>query len=101
MCFRNVPGKGRVRTADYNAWIDAAGCLLASQRPAKVTGPYQVIIRLPAKLPGDIDNRVKCVLDLLVKHRITSDDRHLHKLTVERTPGIASACISVMSWEAE
>jgi hypothetical protein len=30
---------------------------------------------------------------------ITPDDRHLHKLTIERTPGIASACVSVMTWE--
>lgn len=99
MCFRNVPGKGRVRTAEYRAWAEEAGYLLASQRPGKVVGPYQAIIRLPEKLAGDIDNRAKAVLDLMVKHKITSDDRLLHKLTIERTPGIASACVSVMAWE--
>ncbi len=99
MCFRNVPGRGRVRTAEYKAWLEEAGYLLASQRPGRVMGPYQAIIRLPEKLNGDIDNRAKAVLDLMVKHKITPDDRHLHKLTIERTPGIASACVSVMTWE--
>lgn len=99
MCFRNVPGRGRVRTAEYRAWQEEAGYLLASQRPGSILGPYHVIIRLPERLAGDIDNRPKAILDLMVKHKITSDDRLLHKLVVERTPGIASACVSVLPWE--
>jgi Holliday junction resolvase RusA-like endonuclease len=98
-CFVNAAGKGRVRSAEYKAWMDAAGFLLASQRPGRVDGPYQVIIRLPKEMRGDIDNRGKPLIDLMVKHKITPDDRHLHKLTIERTPGIASACVSVMTWE--
>jgi Holliday junction resolvase RusA-like endonuclease len=100
MCFSNVPGRGRVKTALYKAWIEEAGWAIASQRPSKIQGPYQAIIRLPEKTPGDIDNRAKAVLDLMVKHKITPDDRLLHKLVVERTPGIASACVSILPWEA-
>lgn len=100
MCFSNAPGRGRVKTPVYRAWIEEAGWMLASQRPGKIQGPYQAIIRLPENTRGDIDNRAKAVLDLMVKHKITPDDRHLHKLVVERTPGIASACVSVLSWEA-
>ena len=97
--FSNAPGKGRVRTPEYRAWIEHAGFLLASQRPGSIKGPYAVTIRLPEKMRGDIDNRANSVIDLMVKHQITSDDSKLHSLLIERTPGIASACVSVRSWE--
>lgn len=97
--FVNVPGKGRVRSKAYRAWLEEAGYLLASQRPGSVMGPFQVILRIPEKTRLDADNAYKAIGDLMVKHKITSDDRLLHKLTIERTPGIASACVSVMAWE--
>lgn len=100
MCFSNAAGRGRVKTRAYRAWIQEAGYLLKAQRPGKVEGPYQVIIRLPQKLAGDIDNRGKPLIDLMVSHQVTPDDRHLHKLTIERTPGISTACVSVLPWEA-
>ena len=96
--FVNIPGKGRARSKAYRAWLEEAGYLLASQRPGSVSGPFSVIVRIPEKARLDLDNAYKAIGDIMVKHRITSDDKLLHKLTIERTPGIASACVSVLPW---
>jgi len=86
MLFRNVPGRGRVKTGHYKAWLQEAGLKLKLQRPMPIAGRYQLTIRIPQKLLGDIDNRIKAVSDLLVQHALVEDDRHAWKVTVERAP---------------
>jgi Holliday junction resolvase RusA-like endonuclease len=39
---------------------------------------------LPASLRGDIDNRVKALNDLLVRHGVVEDDRFCRRLLIER-----------------
>jgi hypothetical protein len=82
--FVNLPrGRGRAKSYAYKQWIDVAGWDLKIQRPKPVEGPYEAHIILP-KMRGDADGRIKPLLDLLVTHKITSDDKHCRKLTVER-----------------
>jgi Holliday junction resolvase RusA-like endonuclease len=56
----------------YRAWRDAAGFELLSQRPQKMPGRVHVSIafRAPDRRRRDIDNLLKAVLDLCVKHQI-------------------------------
>lgn len=99
--FVNIPGRGRARSKAYRSWLDEAGHLLATQRPGRIEGRFAVLVRVPEKTRLDLDNAYKAIGDLMVKHRITSDDKLLQRLTIERTPGIASACVSVMPWGGE
>jgi len=74
--FKNVPGKGRVRTRLYDDWLSHAGWRLRSQRPGLVAG--QVLILMGVERTSgmaDIDNRLKATLDLLVNHQVIEDDR--------------------------
>ena len=82
--FFNKSKGGRGKADPYKAWIVAAGWQLKLQRPIPVLGRYTLLIRLPQSLQGDIDNRIKAVSDLLVKHEIVEDDRYAWRVTVER-----------------
>lgn len=76
--FRNVRGRGRVKTAAYNDWLGHAGWLLQSQHPAPVKGRVVIVISVErVSRCADIDNRVKAILDLLVTHGVIEDDRNV------------------------
>lgn len=76
--FRNVPGKGRVRAPIYDTWLANAGWKLKAQNPAPVRGPVLILIGIErTSALADIDNRVKPALDLLVKHGVIDDDKHV------------------------
>lgn len=65
-------------TSQARAWQRAAGWEWHAQRRRvePVRGPYTARIILSSHgRRGDADNRVKAVLDLLVKLGVTSDDR--------------------------
>lgn len=92
--FRNLPGRGRVRSDKYKAWQKEAGWEIKDQLaavarqsrwPDAIGGPFALTIWLP---PGiDLDN-CKAVADLLgpSKHGlgITEDDRQMVELHVYR-----------------
>jgi Holliday junction resolvase RusA-like endonuclease len=63
------------------------------QRPQPVPGSVEIAIFLPEKMPGDIDNRAKAVLDLLVKHKLIDDDRNVRRLVLERDARCVTTCL--------
>lgn len=74
--FRNVKGKGRVRTERYNTWINAAGWELKAQKPKPVTGPVSLTIAVnEKKTRADLGNLEKAAVDLLVAHGVIEDDK--------------------------
>lgn len=74
--FKNVPGKGRVRTTLYGDWLSHAGWRLRTQHPGLVEGPVLILIGIErTNSMADIDNRLKATLDLLVAHKVIEDDR--------------------------
>lgn len=75
---------GRTISGDYHRWREAAGWTLKALRLPKIAGKVAIEIELPAKMRGDIDNRIKPLCDLLVTHGLIDDDRHVWKITVER-----------------
>lgn len=79
--------RGRYIKPEYATWIEAAGWELRRQRPRPIAGPYKVLISLP-KIRGDADNRCKGVLDLLVKHGLTPDDRHCRHVSATIIPDL-------------
>lgn len=69
-------GKRRVRTKGYDAWLEEAAAMIAQQKPAKVAGPYVLMIRAnrPDRRARDLGNIEKPVSDLLVKCGVVRDD---------------------------
>lgn len=86
--FRNVPGKGRVKTKRYSIWMRAAqwDVILDGNKPMQIetlTGPVEISIEL-GKSRGDIDNRIKGILDLLVYTHVIRDDSQVQFLVIAR-----------------
>lgn len=84
--YANKKGGGRRKSETYKCWIRTAGQEIMAQR-RKITpirGPYSIVIKVAKGTKGDIDNRAKATLDLLVSMGITDDDKHCQRCTVER-----------------
>ena len=78
----------------YAAWKREAGWMLAAAKVGAVQGPFDVEIGISARERGDADNRVKATLDLLRDMRVTDDDKHARKVTVERRDAVPTGtCI--------
>jgi len=76
--------RGRTRSPDYKAWQEAAGKRLTLQSWDMPSPPYGVTIRVNINHKSDIDNRVKPVLDLLVKHGVLTGDQWVNAIHVYR-----------------
>jgi Holliday junction resolvase RusA-like endonuclease len=50
----------------------------------RIAGPVAVAILLPRKMRGDIDNRIKPILDALVGSCRIDDDRNVAKVTASK-----------------
>lgn len=87
--FINVPRRGRVPSSRYKTWRQAAGWDLQSQQPHAIAGPVDVEIAVPIKMLGDIDNRAKAPLDLLVTHKLIDDDARVMRLVIYRDVSVA------------
>lgn len=75
-CFRNVAGRGRVRTERYLKYSANASKELLVQRPGKCVGPVSISVSLvaPDARARDGDNLLKCIFDTLVHNGIIEDD---------------------------
>jgi len=90
----------RVRTREYVAWSTSAAWALALHKPAPVTGRFAVDVALPARMRGDVDNRLKPILDALVDARLTPDDALAWAVTARRDETVAAdqAVVTVTPW---
>lgn len=95
------PPRGRRKSYEYFAWERQADKYYQAQKRAitPMTGPLEITIRLPMKMRGDATNRIKCAEDYLVSRGITGDDKHNHKVTVERAD-VAECEIEIKGREA-
>lgn len=85
--FRNVPGKGRVKTRVYDDWRAHALTSIRLQRLAPVGG--YVLIRLNIEMVGDradLDNRVKAIFDAIVDAELIRDDSLVTGFLVGKLP---------------
>jgi crossover junction endodeoxyribonuclease RusA len=97
-------GRGRFKTTKYKQWIELATWEFYRQRKsvARILGPYTIEIRLPHNMRGDVDNRTKAMLDLLVDLGVTDDDRYCQQCVAVRDPQRVSDCeVVVRSASAE
>lgn len=95
--YRNVAKVGRVKTKRYLAWCNTAGI---EAKKAKLgwhadtrqewtrimdSNEYMLCIRIPHKLRGDIDNRIKGILDLFVSLGLTPDDSRCQTILITKS----------------
>ncbi len=74
----------RIKTKSFKAWIKEAGQEVMIQRQKPIDGPVVVEIeirRQPDQARADVDNKIKHVVDLLVTHRLISDDSKVNRVT--------------------
>ncbi len=76
--YRNVAGRGRVKTKEYSDWFAVAHRELRRQSWDRVPGKVIVCMKVSRLGPAaDLDNRIKATLDLMVKTKLMDDDRHV------------------------
>lgn len=82
MAWTNVPGKGRVRSPEYRRWHKLAFDELTLQRPGKVEGKFAIVIQVGrVRRRMDLDNRLKCLLDLL-SGIVIDDDSQAERISI-------------------
>ena len=96
--FANVPGRGRVKTERYRTWREAAkwSIKLDGNKPRfyeTITGPFAIEIVCNPR--GDLDNRAKGVLDLLVDMKVIADDSRADDIHLVRGGVKGQAIVSV------
>ena len=72
----------RIKTKSFKAWIVEAGQEVMIQRQKPIAGPVLVEIEVRrTNARSDVDNVIKGLLDLLVTHRLISDDRNVSRVS--------------------
>lgn len=79
----------RVATSKLTQWKRDAGWMLQTQPRHQFAGPFRIAIYVHESTRSDVDNLGKACLDLLVKHRVTPDDRFAKSVSIERTEHVA------------
>jgi Holliday junction resolvase RusA-like endonuclease len=72
----NGHGRGRVyRSKAYENWLNAAGSIIKSQKPAGIVGAYKLTIQAARRNNrADIDNLIKPTSDLLQLVGVVAND---------------------------
>lgn len=66
---------GRYATQGYRDWQTKAGWMLLADRPGRLAGPVRIRLEYEERSGRrDLDNLIKPVLDLLVKHQVIDGD---------------------------
>lgn len=92
--------KGRnILSQPARIWNDTASKELIIQRPKRVFGPVTVTIELspPTARSYDLDNRVKIILDLLVRNTVIQADNAsiVQELTAKTGSGFTGARVTI------
>ncbi len=90
----------RFKTSAYKAWRNEAGLTILVQNvPRLPPGDVKVEIALPHGFRvGDIDNRIKGLLDAIVDMQILTDDRFVCDLRIYWNRGSKSCWVAI--WPA-
>lgn len=100
--YRNVPGKGRVKTKEYRAWEKMAGWDIITQGRPTLEGPYVLSIRFRKTATGcDLGNLEKAVSDVMQVFGVIKNDRDCRKLILawsDRLPEGVNCRVMVRAW---
>jgi Holliday junction resolvase RusA-like endonuclease len=95
-------GRKRVfRSKAYTNWIAAADATVMANRqmPKKrIGGLFAAHVTLSQKVRGNIDNRIKGLLDFLQSREIIRNDSDCKRLVVERGEAAAGCRLMLREW---
>jgi crossover junction endodeoxyribonuclease RusA len=83
--WRNVPGKGTLKSALYRAWQTAAAVSIRQQTREKIAGPYCLSLEAerPDRRRRDLGNLLKATEDCLVDCGVITDDSLSERIVME------------------
>lgn len=85
--YKNIKGIGRAKTGLYDDMIRRGVAAIRNQRVPVVDGYVIAIFGVERmSLSADIDNRLKSILDTIVKAEIITDDRFVTAIAVSWLP---------------
>jgi Holliday junction resolvase RusA-like endonuclease len=95
--YRNVKGRGRVKTSAYYDYTALGIAAIKRQKVAPVPGRVVVIAGFERKsMAADVDNRAKALFDVIVKAGVIRDDKFITATALVWLPmasGKAWVCI--------
>lgn len=83
--YRNVAGRGRVKTQAYIAWLQHAALEVRRQARGRIEGSYALHMRAtrPDRRARDLGNLEKTVSDLCVSMGLVEDDSLCRRILLE------------------
>lgn len=102
--YANLAKRGRIKSLPYRAWTEEAGWMLNQQRPGRFDGPVHIAYTFGKKNGRfDLSNFIKPIDDLLVHHKIISDDNSkvIVAFSVGQDPEIEGVLVHVSALPAE
>lgn len=85
--YKNVQGRGRVKAGLYDDFIRRGVASIRSQRVTPIPGYVLAVFGVERmSITADIDNRLKSMLDTIVKAEIIDDDRFVTAIAVSWLP---------------
>lgn len=85
--YKNVKGVGRVKAGLYDDFIRRGVASIRNQRVAPVPGYVVAVFGVERmSITADIDNRLKSMLDTIVKAGVIEDDRFVTAIAVSWLP---------------
>ena len=101
--YRNVSGRGRVKTERYKIWLRAAGNEVLATPPDRrqpIMGKFTltVLAGRPDKRLRDLDNLLKATCDLLQAHGLVENDCLAESITIAWSAHVEKRRIEVRVW---
>lgn len=92
----SIPGKKRIRSPEYRAWLVSAGWEVKRQivGMAPIACRYDAVVQVPVSR-RDSDNWFKAIGDLLESVGVVTNDGNLHQLTITPTPGRTDCAVEI------
>jgi Holliday junction resolvase RusA-like endonuclease len=92
----NAPGRGRVKTDAYRAWLKDAGWAIRAARIENIPGRVAISVRagLPTRT-RDLDNLLKPTFDALVSFSVIGDDKDVVRLTASSAVDVPEGTVEI------
>lgn len=85
--FRNLPGRGRVKSSKYDLYIREAVAAIRRQNVPHMPGKIIAVIGVERpNMRSDLDNRMKGAIDAIVKAGVIDDDRFIVAIALSFLP---------------